>query len=348
MPRSGLMLLNLGTPDNPRPAAVKTYLEEFLMDPRVLDIGFLKRWLLVHAFILPKRPRETAEAYEKVWTDRGSPLLFHGLDLVAKVADLFGDEVQVELAMRYGNPSIASALEAFRRARIDQIVVFPLFPQYSSAASGSAIEKVFEEACRHWNVPSLRIVPPFYDHPAFLDAFADVARVTLDDMKPERVIFSFHGLPERHVRKSDESPGASHCLASNDCCDAICGANRNCYRAQCFATARGIASRLALDEGSWEVTFQSRLGRDPWVLPYTDVRVNELARSGVKKVAVLCPAFVADGLETLEEIGMRARDDFIERGGEDLQLVPSLNSADSWVRAVAEIARERISLVHGG
>jgi ferrochelatase len=334
------MLLNLGTPDSPGRADVRRYLEEFLMDPRVLDIPFLKRWLVVHGLILPRRPKTTGSAYEKVWTERGSPLLFHGVDLVRKVSELVGDEVRVELAMRYQSPSIASVLDSFRRQEISQIAVFPLFPQYSSAATGSAIEKVFAEAAKRWNVPSIHIVPPFYEHPAFLDAFADVSRPVLDDAKPERIVMSFHGLPERHMRKSDESTGSPHCLATDDCCEAICAANRNCYRAQCFATARGIASRLRLDDGAWEVTFQSRLGRDPWIRPYTDVRIDELAASGVKRVAVLCPAFVADCLETLEEIGMRAKGDFLERGGEDLRLVPSLNSEDSRVKAVGQIVRQ--------
>ncbi len=343
MPRRGLLLVNLGTPDSPKPSDVAPYLDEFLMDPRVLDIPKWKRSILVKWLIVPKRSKEAGEAYEKIWTDRGSPLLFHSVDLVEKVQALVGDHVKVGLAMRYQNPSIREALAEYRREGIDSIVVFPLFPQYSSAAWGSAAEEIFDIAKLEWDFPSFQFVPPFFDHPAFLDAFAEVARPVLDDLKPDRVVQSFHGLPERHVQKSDASPGQTHCLQKDDCCATIGSHNRNCYRAQCFATAHGIAERLELPSESWEITFQSRLGRDPWIKPYTDIRVQEIAKSGAKRIAVLCPAFVADCLETIEEIGMRAREEFVELGGEDLQLVPSLNSTDTWAAAVVEIARETAS-----
>jgi ferrochelatase len=337
--RTGLLLVNLGTPDAPRTPEVRRYLREFLSDPRVLDVPWLKRSLVLNLFILPFRPRRSAEAYRKVWTERGSPLLWHGLDLLDKVRVRLGAGVPAELGMRYRRPSIAHALSRLRAAGCDRIVVFPLFPQYSSSAFGSALEKVFAEAARLWNVPYLDVVPPFYDHPAFLDSFAAVARPVLADLRPEKVMFSFHGLPERQVRKSDESNGA-HCLRAPRCCDRIVEANRHCYRAQCFATARGLAARLGLGEERCAVTFQSRLGRDPWIRPYTDEVVLELARGGVKRLAVLSPAFVADCLETLEEIGMRAKAVFEAHGGEELQLVPSLNSGDAWADAVVRIARE--------
>ncbi|MDX1385648.1 MAG: ferrochelatase [Thermoanaerobaculia bacterium] len=339
MARTGLLLLNLGTPDSTEVADVRRYLKEFLSDPRVLDVPALKRWLVLRLFILPFRPKQSAEAYRQIWTDRGSPLLFHTQDLAGKVQNRLGDRVLVEVAMRYQNPSIGRALDRLRGEGVDDIVVFPLFPQYSSSAWGSAVEEVFELAGRRWNVPFLRVVPPFYDHPSFLDACADVARPHLADLEPEYSIMSFHGLPERQVIKSDES-GGSHCLRSEDCCESICNANRHCYRAQCFATARGIAARLGLGADDYEVTFQSRLGRDPWIRPYTDVRIVELAEKGVKRLAVFSPAFVADCLETLEEIGMRAKEDFESRGGERLELVPSLNSDDRWVTALLDILDE--------
>jgi ferrochelatase len=240
--------------------------------------------------------------------------------------------------MRYGNPSLAAALGRLRGAGADRIVVLPLFPQHSSAAWGSAVEKVYLEAGRLWNAPAVTVVPPFYDHPAFLDAFAAVARPVLEESRPDHVLLSCHGLPERQVLKSDES--GAHCLRSGDCCDRIVEANRNCYRAQCFATARGLVERLGLPAGRWEVTFQSRLGRDPWIGPPTDARVRELAQRGVRRLAVLCPSFVADCLETLEEIGIRARDDFRAHGGEELRLVPSLNGQDGWVEAVVRLVGE--------
>ncbi len=333
----GLLLINLGTPDSPKAGDVRRYLREFLSDPRVLDINSLGRWLLLNLVILPRRPAESGRAYEKIWTDRGSPLRFHSQDLTAKVQERLGDEWMVELAMRYQNPSIASVLARFRDAGVDDIVVFPLFPQYSSAANGSAIEKVFVEAAKQWSVPNLSFVPPFYDHPTFLHAFTRVARQVLVGMDPDRVLFSFHGLPERHVRKAEANPG-THCLKSDDCCATITHANRNCYRAQCFATARGLAQQLNLPADSWEVAFQSRLGRDPWIRPYSDERVVEMAKNGTKKLAVLCPAFVADCLETIEEIGIRAKDDFEKNGGQELRLVPSLNAEDVWADAVVELA----------
>lgn len=343
MARHGLLLVNLGTPDAPLTAEVRRYLREFLSDPRVFDMHPVKRALVLNLFILPFRPRHSAEAYRKVWTERGSPLLFHGDDLVAKLRARLGPEVQVELGMRYQNPSIASALDRLRSAGTDRVIVFPLFPQYSSAAWGSAVEKVFAEAASRWNVPALEVIPPFYDHPAFLDAAAAVARRESERFAADHYLMSFHGLPERHVTKSDESPRLNHCLREG-CCASIVPANRFCYRAQCFATARSLAERLGLAEDRWEVTFQSRLGRDPWIQPFTDVRVIELARQGVKRLAVLSPAFVADCLETLEELAIRAREDFIAHGGEDLRLIPSLNSEEVWVDAMLSIVEGRGAL----
>ena len=231
--RSGFLLVNLGTPDSTSTPDVRRYLREFLSDPRVIDINAVKRWLLLNLIILPSRPRQTAHAYRKIWTARGSPLLFHGQDLVGKIRKALGEEIQVELAMRYQNPSIAASLEAFRENGVDEIIVFPLFPHNSSAAWGSAIVKVFEEAGKVWNVPAIQVVPPYYGHPAYIDAVATVARPILDDMKPDRVVMSYHGLPERHCLKSDASQG-QHCLRSSSCCDAIVRANRNCYRAHCY------------------------------------------------------------------------------------------------------------------
>ena len=333
------MLVNLGTPDTTKTSDVRRYLREFLSDPRVIDLSPLRRWLLLNLFILPFRPKASAAAYRKIWTAAGSPLLFHGLDLAEKVSAALGGEVRVELAMRYQNPSIRAVLTRFLEAGVDRIIVLPLFPQYSSAAWGSAVEKVFVEAGRLWNVPTIQVVPPFFDHPAFVEACAAAARPVLADLAPDRVLMSFHGLPERHVRKSDVARG-THCLESGDCCVSIVTANRYCYRAQCFATARAIASSLNLNANDYEVTFQSRLGRSPWIKPYTDIRINELAEAGVKRVAVLSPSFVADCLETIEEIGLRARDDFRKRGGEELRLVPSLNAGDLWVRALLDITRD--------
>ncbi len=339
MARRGLLLINLGTPDDPGVPAVRRYLKEFLSDPRVLDINPLSRAILLYGAILPFRSPQSASAYKKIWTERGSPLLVHGQDLAHKLATVLGDAWQVELGMRYQSPSIASALDRFRSGGIDRMVVFPLFPQYSSAAWGSAIEKLTIEARKRWSDPALTIVAPYYDHPAFIDAVTGIARPLLADFQPDRIVFSYHGLPERQIVKNDTS-GNRHCLRNESCCETLTTVNKNCYRAQCFATTRALSEGLGLALHSWETTFQSRMGRIPWIRPYTDERVRELAKSGVRRLAVLSPAFTADCLETLEEIGIRARADFIAHGGTELRLVPSLNSSDAWLRAITAIVKD--------
>ncbi len=332
-PRPGVLLVNLGTPDSTSVADVRTYLAEFLNDPLVLDIPTPARRALVHGIILRTRPRKSARAYRTIWSERGSPLKYFGEDLARGLADLLGARVAgVELAMRYRNPSIADALERLRARGTDQIVVVPLFPQYSMAAWASAVTKVYEVAGTLRNVPSLTVVPPFYEHEAFIEPQAALARPVLDELRPDKVVISFHGIPERHILKGDET-GGSHCLRSG-CCEEIVFANRQCYRAQCFATARALAASLGLGPDDYEVTFQSRLTKK-WITPFTDVRIEELAREGVKRVAVLCPSFVADCLETIEEIGIRAAEDFVAAGGEKLVQVPCVNAEPAWIEGLA-------------
>jgi ferrochelatase len=338
---TGLLLCNLGTPDQPTPASVRRYLRQFLSDPRVLDIHPVGRWLLLNLIILPRRPRKSAAAYRKVWSERGSPLLWHGEDLVAAVRERLGPDWVVELGMRYQKPSIASALDRLRNAGADRVVVFPLYPQYAASSTGSTVAEVFRVAARPWAPPTLTFVDAFYDEPGFIDAFAAVGGPILEAEKPDHVLMSFHGLPERHMRKTDTT--GRHCLVQSDCCDSIGLANRACYRAQCFATARALASRLALGEGSWSVSFQSRLGRTPWIHPYTDVVIPKLAAEGKKRLVVFSPAFVADCLETIEEIGMRAKEQFVAAGGESLTLVPSLNAAPVWADTVVALARRQVA-----
>ncbi len=334
--RPGLLLVNLGTPDAPRPREVRRYLREFLSDPRVMDVPALTRFLVLELLILPRRPRASAAAYARIWGPEGSPLLVHGRALTEKVQARLGDAVQVELAMRYGNPSIASALDRFERAGVSRLVVFPLYPQYSSAATGSTIEHVLRLAGGRWNTPYLQVVPPFYDHPAYLEARAEVARPFLAPL-PERVFMSFHGLPERQIRKSD--PTGGHCLARPDCCAEVGARNRSCYRAQCHAAARLLAGRLAIPAERVVVCFQSRLGRTPWLTPQTDEVLAAEARRGVRR-AVIIPAFVADCLETLEELSIRGAEIWRENGGETLTVVPAVNAGDRFAEAVIEIAAE--------
>jgi len=337
---TGLLLCNLGTPDEPTPGAVRCYLREFLSDPRVLDINPVGRWLLLNLVILPRRPQQSAEAYRKIWTGRGSPLLFHGEDLARAVRERLGAGWVVELGMRYGRPSLAFALEKLRQAGAERVVVFPLYPQEASSTTGSTIEAVRRAANRLGDPPTLSFVDAFYDRPGFLDAFAAVGRPVLAAELPDHVLMSFHGLPERHLRKADAS--GRHCLATADCCARIAEVNRHCYRAQCFATARALAARLGLGDGAWSVSFQSRLGRTPWIRPYTDATIAELAARGKKRLVVFCPAFVADCLETLEEIGIRGRAQLLAAGGEELTLVPSLNASPAWADALVEIVRESV------
>lgn len=335
---TGLLLINLGTPDAPEAGAVRRYLRQFLSDPRVLDMNPVGRFFLLNLIILPLRPARSAEAYHKIWTDRGSPLLFHSQDLTLLVKERLGSAWHVELAMRYGNPSIAAAMERFRQAGVDRIVVFPLFPQYASSSTGSALEAVMAEAGKAWNVPRLSAIDPFYDDSGFIAAFVQGGRPVMDSVRPDHVLFSFHGLPERQVRKSDDT--GAHCLASQDCCSRMVAANRHCYRAQCFTTARLLAAELGLAPDGYTVCFQSRLGRIPWIRPYTDHVLLELAAAGKKRLVVFSPAFVADCLETIEEIGMRCRDDFVAAGGEELVLVPSLNSSPAWADAVVALVEK--------
>jgi ferrochelatase len=343
--KTGLLLVNLGTPDSPRPSDVRRYLREFLSDPRVIDLPAWGRWLLLNLIILPFRPRRSGKAYEKIWTDRGSPLLFHGRDLADKVQARLGDRALVELAMRYGEPSIDGALDRLVARGVSRVVAVPLYPHYSAAATGSTMEAVLSAVGRRWNVPAIQMVPPFHEHPAYVEALAAVARPELEAFRADRVVFSFHGLPERQLRKSD--PGGAHCLERTDCCDALQEVNRFCYRAQCFDTARRLGDALGVPEEERVVCFQSRLGRTPWIRPYTDELLAGLPRQGVKRVAVLCPAFVADCLETLEEIGMRGLETFRASGGEDLRLVPALNASDAWADALVRIAREQAPWLAG-
>jgi len=334
---TGVLLVNLGTPEAPRPREVRRYLREFLSDPLVIDLPALPRWLLLHAVILPTRPRASAAAYEKIWTEEGSPLLLHGQALRDAVAAQLGDGFAVELGMRYGEPSLPSALDALRDAGVAEILVLPLFPQYSMAATGSVEMRVAKWVESASQAPPVRTLGAFYDDPGFLAAWAASARTELEAFAPDHVLFSYHGLPERQVRTAD--PSGSHCLASDSCCDAVGTVNRDCYRAQCFATTRALAARLGLAPDGHSSAFQSRLGRTPWIRPYTDHRLPELAAQGVERLAVLCPAFVADCLETLEEIGIRARAQWHELGGEELHLIPSLNAHPTWAAAVADLIR---------
>ncbi|MFT5685249.1 MAG: ferrochelatase [Myxococcota bacterium] len=320
----GVILLNLGTPQAPTTPAVRRYLREFLSDPRVIDIHPIARFFLVNGIIVPFRSPKSAAAYREVWTEEGSPLLVHSEALTSKVAARLGQSARVVLAMRYGEPSIPAAFEKLEGCA--RIVVLPLYPQYASSSTGTGLEAVFAAVSDRLVVPSLSVVPPFYSHPAFIRALATVSRPHIQP--DDHVLFSYHGLPVHHMPCTPCDQTAP--------CPAPVGPRANCYRSQCYATTAALVEAMGLSD-NWSVSFQSRLGRRPWIQPYTDERLEQLPGEGVKNLAVMCPAFVADCLETLEEIGIRAREQFLAAGGERLTLVPCLNSHDVWVEAVAEL-----------
>ena len=339
VPSQGVLLLNLGTPDSASVADVRRYLAEFLSDPRVIDIHPVARWLLLHGIILRFRPRRSAAAYREIWTEAGSPLLAHGEALAAAVQERLAGKARVRLAMRYGNPSIAAALDAFAVEGIERIALLPLFPQYSAATTGSAMEACGAAALSRWNVPVLQFIGEHPDDPGYIHALAEILAPALS--RPlDRLVLSFHGLPERHVRRSDPSGG--HCLVSADCCATLGGANQRCYRAQCFATARALQAAVGLPDDKVTVCFQSRLGRTPWIGPFTEAVLADLGAQKAQRVVVMVPSFVADCLETTEEIGLRGRQTFLAAGGGELELLPCLNATDAWVDGVVGLLAAQV------
>jgi ferrochelatase len=314
-------------------------LREFLSDPRVIDIPKPLRWLLLNAVILPFRPAKSAAAYAKVWTPSGSPLIANSRAFADKLAAALGSEYSVVLAMRYGKPSLQEALAELTREPLRELVIFPLYPQYASASTGSSVEEALRILAPLQNVPTLRTIPAFYNDPGYIRALVENAAPRLREFNPDYVLFSYHGLPERQIRKSEYSPEhARLCLEREDGCCADHGIdNPFCYRSHCFLTTKLVAKELGLDAGTYSTAFQSRLGRTPWIKPYTDHVLADLGRKGVKRLAVFSPSFVADCLETLEEMTIRGAETFREAGGGELRLIPALNSADVWVRAAADL-----------
>lgn len=314
--KKGILLINLGTPDNCDPKSVRRYLKQFLNDPWVIDLPVLARWFLVNCLIIPHRYKKSAAAYQKIWLQSdspvkaGSPLLVHSQAMKEALALELGTEYQVELGMRYGNPSIQTAVEKLKNC--DIVRVLPLFPQYANASTGSAIAE-FQKLAKHWGVKKVSVQEDFYEHPGFIAAYADVIRKYKADM----VLFSYHGLPERQLGKSPR-----------------------CYKTQCYATSHALAQHLGFSKKEYAVSFQSRLGRTPWIKPYTDFMLPELIQQGIKNLAIACPSFVADCLETLEEINIRAREQWKSLGGNELVFIPCLNAEPQWITALAEMARE--------
>ncbi len=333
-PTTGVLLVNLGTPDAPTRSAVYRYLKQFLSDPRVIDVPFVRR-IVMPFFVVPFRAGESAKGYQKLWMQEGSPLKVYGYRLAEGVQKLLGDDYQVELAMRYQSPSIAAAVKKLMDARVANIVVLPLFPQYASASTGSVQEEVMRVLSQYWNVPALRMIDQFCDYPPMIDVFAERGR-QYDIDTFDHILFSYHGLPERQITKGDT---CNHCFKPG-CCQTLSDRNRRCYKAHCMATTRAIAAVLNLSDDRYTVCFQSRLGRDPWVQPYTSDVIEQLAAKGHKRMLVFCPAFVCDCLETTVEISDEYQEIFQHKGGEVLQLVEGLNDHPAWIKAVAGLVRQ--------
>lgn len=333
--KTGVLIVNLGTPDAPTRGAVYRYLQQFLLDPRVIDYPWLPRNLLVRGIIAPFRSGSSAKLYKMVWTPEGSPLKIYGEQVAEGVQKILGDDYVVELAMRYQNPSIPSAIEKLIAAKVSEIIVFPMFPQYASATTGSVHDEVMRILRKKQAIPSVRMINSYYDYEPMIDIYADNAR-TFDLDSYDHLIFSFHGTPERQMRTADPF---GHCTKAENCCSTITTTNQFCYSAQCHATAHAIAQKLDLPKDRYTISYQSRLGPEKWLSPYTIKIIEKLAEQGAKRLLVFSPAFVADCLETTVEIGTEYQEEFEEMGGEHIDLVPSLNADPRWIKVVADLVR---------
>jgi protoporphyrin/coproporphyrin ferrochelatase len=334
----GILLVNLGSPDSTSVEDVRKYLREFLMDGRVLDAPWPVRFCVVHFAILPSRPKESADAYQKIWTPEGSPLVVTSRHVQKKLQPRLN--VPVELAMRYQNPSIESAIAKLRDSNVDDLLLIPLFPHYAMSSYETAVARVQEIAAQIAPQMKVTVQPPYFDAPDYIAALAASAQDALQS-GCDHLLFSFHGIPERHLKKSD--PTGCHCLVKENCCEVSSPAHATCYRAQCFKTVAAFVAKANVPKNKYSVSFQSRLGKDPWLKPYTDFELAELPKRGVKKILVICPAFVSDCLETIEEIGLRGKETFIEGGGKEFAQIPCLNEHPLWIDALEKMARSFLS-----
>jgi ferrochelatase len=324
----GVLLVNLGSPDSPSVPDVRRYLNEFLMDSRVIDVAWPIRRFIVGT-ILINRPKETGHAYEKIWLREGSPLVVTSKNVLKELQPRV--KMPIELAMRYQNPTIELGLRNLTGQGVDDLLLIPLFPHYAMSSFETAVERVKELARKIAPKMRITIQPPFYKDVDFIGALVSSAEEYLKN-DYDYLLFSYHGLPERQIKKTD--PTGSHCLMSENCCEAASPAHATCYRAQCFQTTQAFVQKAGVPAGKYSTSFQSRLGKDPWLKPYTDIEFEQLATQGVKKLLVICPAFVSDCLETIEEIGIRGRDTFVQAGGKELSRIPCLNEHPLWVKAL--------------
>jgi len=324
-------MVNLGSPDSPEPKDVKPYLEEFLMDERVIDVPKWLRTFLVKGIILNTRPKKSAKAYKKIWWDEGSPLIVLSERLQKKVQ--LQSSIPIALAMRYGKPSIATGLAELHEKGVDEVLLMPLYPQHAMATTETIVVLAEQIRAEHYPKMQFTHLPAFYNHPDYVRVLSNSIQEFLQQKEWEHILFSYHGIPERHIRKTDVTK--SHCTIDGQCCQKPSKAHQYCYRHQCYETTRQVAEYLELKQGSYSTSFQSRLAGDKWLQPYTDKTVENFAKSGTKKMAIVTPAFVSDCLETLEEIGMEAAEDFEENGGQKLHVVPCINDRDDWVKVLS-------------
>ena len=340
MAKRGIVLMNLGSPDTTQVKDVRKYLNEFLMDGRVIDKPYLLRLLLVKGIITPFRAPKSAEAYESIWWEEGSPLVVLTEQLKEKIAPRYQEPMV--MAMRYGNPSPKEAYDELvsQNPDLEEVILVPLYPHYAMSSYETAVVYMREVAEKHQYKFKLKTVPPFYNHPAYIEALAATMRPYLEAEPYDKLLFSYHGIPEKHV--TDIDPTGNHCMQSGNCCFKSSASHPTCYRHQVTITSELVAKKLGLKKDQWEQSYQSRLGRDPWLLPSTQTVIPEMPSKGVKKVVVVCPSFVSDCLETLEEIDMRGREDFTTNGGESYKYIPCMNTEDVWIDALEKIINDTI------
>jgi len=331
--KRGVILMNLGSPDSTATKDVRKYLAEFLMDGKVIDIPYLVRLILVRGIIVPLRAPKSAEAYSTIWWKEGSPLIQLTKQLQSAVQANIDEPV--EIAMRYGTPNPKQAYENLLKANpsIEEVVLMPLYPHYAMSSYETAVDYMKEVHLKEGYKFKLSTIKAYYNHPDYIHAFAEHIRPYLEK-EYDHILFSYHGIPERHLKKTD--PTKQHCLQMADCCNVNSVAHETCYRHQCLTTTRLTAEALGLPKEKYSYSFQSRLGRDPWLKPYTDFRLKDMPNEGIKKLLILCPAFASDCLETLEEIAIRGKEDFMEAGGESYEMIPCLNTDPLWVNAVSK------------
>ena len=335
----GLLLINLGSPDSTSISDVKKYLDEFLMDKRVIGKSYIFRWILVKLIILNFRPKKSARAYKKIWWKEGSPLIVLSRRLFKKVSDLM--QIPVALAMRYGSISIYNGLKELNDKGVDEFIILPLYPHYAMSSYETVVEKVKEEVKINFPENKIKVIEPFYDDPKYIELLSLKIKDTIKDIEYDHILFSYHGIPVSHLKISD--PTKTHCYKVQNCCSVDSKAHKTCYKHQVTITTELVAKYLGLEREKYSISFQSRLANEPWLKPYTDSELERLAKEGKKNMVVVTPAFVTDCLETLEEIVMEAKEEFLEAGGENYYYVPCLNDDDNWAKLISKWAKLELS-----